>query len=238
MEFLAKIPAGGTLFNAAAIVAGGCVGLLAGRFIPEKTFKMVFQCLGLFSFYIGASMAHRTQDVLTVMFALLLGGVTGVCLDVDGKLTRLGDGLKRCFERGKKPQDGRKNFTQAFVTSSLLFCVGSMSVLGAMEDGLGGNPSLLIVKGGMDGAASIFFAASMGVGVLFSALPLLLYQGALTFAAHWVNALVTPSMLDNLSGLGGLIIIAVGLNFMEISDVKTSNLLPGILFALLFSAFA
>ena len=232
MEFLSVVPAGGTLFNAAAIVAGGAVGLLAGRFIPEKAYKLVFQCLGLFSLHLGFSMASRAQGMIVVMGALLTGAVVGVLLDIDSILTRLGDRMKRRFGSGEKSE----NFTQAFVTTSVLYCVGSMSVIGAIENGLSSNPSLLLVKGCMDGAASILFAASMGVGALFSALPVLIYQGSLTFAAQWLNAFITPPMMDNLSGLGGLIIMGVSLNILEIADVKTSNLLPGVAFVLLFSA--
>jgi len=232
MEFLSSVPAGGTLFNAAAIVAGGSIGLMVGRFIPEKAYKLVFQCLGLFSFYIGFSMAGKTQSMLVVMFALLIGAVAGVSLDIDGALTRFGDSLKHRIGGGEKTG----NFTQAFVTTSILYCVGSMSVIGAIENGLNDNPSLLLVKGCLDGAVSILFAASMGIGVLFSALPILIYQGSLTFAAQWLSAFITASMLDNLSGLGGLIVMAVGLNLLEVTDIKTSNILPGIAFVLLFSA--
>ncbi|MCL2767826.1 MAG: DUF554 domain-containing protein [Synergistaceae bacterium] len=233
MEFLSSIPAGGTLFNAAAIVAGGIVGLIAGRFIPEKAFKLVFQCLGLFSIYLGFSMAGKTQGVLVVMFALLTGAIAGVILDIDGILARFGDSLKRRFDRGGKTG----SFTKAFVTTSILFCVGSLSVIGAIEDGVKGDPSLFLVKGCLDGAATIIFTASMGIGAIFSALPLLIYQGLLTFTAKWLNVFITPSMMDNLSGLGGLIIMGLGLNLLEISDIKISNLLPGVIFVLLFSAF-
>ncbi|MCL2009207.1 MAG: DUF554 domain-containing protein [Synergistaceae bacterium] len=231
MEFLSEIPAGGTIFNAAAIVAGGSAGLLAGRFIPEKAYKLVFQCLGLFCFYLGVTMAGKTQSMLVVMFALLTGAVTGVLLDIDGMFTRFGDSLKRRFGGGKKSG----NFTRGFVTTSILYCVGSMSVIGAIENGVNGSLSTLLVKGSLDGASSVLFAASMGVGALFSALPVLIYQGALTFAAQWLNAFITPPMMDNLSGLGGLVIMGISLNMLEIADVKTSNLLPGIAFALLFS---
>ena len=234
MEFLSVIPAGGTLFNAAAIVAGGSAGLLVGRLIPEKAYKLTFQCLGLFSLYLGFSMAGKTQSMLVVMFALLAGAVAGVFLDIDGLLTRFGDSLKRRFAGGEKTG----NFTQAFVTTSVLYCVGSVSVIGAIENGLNGNPSLLLVKGCLDGAATVLFAASMGVGALFSALPILIYQGALTFAAQWLDAFITPFMMDNLSGLGGLIVMALSLNLLEVTDIKTSNLLPGVAFVLLFSAFA
>ena len=233
MDFLSVIPAGGTLFNSVAVIIGGTAGLLVGRFIPEKAFKLVFQCLGLFCLFLGFSMANKTQSELVVMFALLTGAIAGVLSDVDGALTRLGDNLKRRFGGNEKTG----NFTRAFVTASTLFCVGSMAVVGAIENGINNDPSILIVKGCLDGATSILFAASMGVGVLFSALPLLIYQGLLTFVAQWLNAFITPSMMDNLSGVGGIIIVGIGLNMLEIVDIKTGNLLPGVAFALLFSAF-
>ena len=233
MEFLSGIPAGGTLFNVAAILVGGSIGLLASRLISEKTYKLVFQCLGLFCLYIGFSMASRGQDVLVVMLALLTGAIVGASLDIDGALTRFGGKLERRFSRGEKTG----NFTKAFITTSILYCVGSMAVIGAIENGLNNDPSLLLVKGSLDGTASIFFAASMGVGVLFSALPVLIYQGALTFVAQWLDVFITPSMMDNLSGFGGLVVMGVGLNLLEITDIKTSNLLPGIALVLLFSSF-
>ena len=231
MEFLTHIPAGGTLFNTGAILVGGTLGLVVGRLIPQKLYLIIFQCFGLFCLSLGFSMAQRAQDVLIVLFSLLFGAVVGECLDLDGKLTQLGEYLK------KKLNAGAGNFTQAFVTATLLFCVGSMSILGAIQDGLGETPTLLITKGVMDGTSSILLAASMGVGTLCSALPLLLYQGTITFAASWANAFITPAMLDNLSGVGGLVFLAIGLNLMKVTDVKTSNLLPGIFFALLISAF-
>jgi len=234
MDFLLSIPAAGTFFNAATIVAGGFIGLIAGRFIPEKAYKLVFQCLGLFSLYLGFSMAGKTQSMLVVMFALLMGAIAGVSLDIAGLLSRIGDKLKHQFGGGEKAG----NFTQAFVTTTILYCVGSMSIIGAIENGLNGHPHLLLVKGCLDGASSILFAASMGAGVLFSALPILLYQGSLTLASQCLNAFITPSMMDNLSGLGGLIIMGVSFNMLEVTDIKTSNLLPGIVFALIFSVWA
>jgi uncharacterized membrane protein YqgA involved in biofilm formation len=233
MEFLSSVPAGGTLFNTVAILAGGAFGLLVGRYISEKAYKLIFQCLGLFSIHLGISMASKTQDMLVVMFALLIGAIVGVILDIDGLLTKLGEALRRRFERGGKTG----NFTKAFVTTSILYCVGSLSVIGAIENGVNGNPSLFLVKGCMDGSATIFFAASMGIGALFSALPIFIYQGSLTFAAQWLSAYITNSMLNNLSGLGGMVVIGVSLNVLEVTDIKTSNLLPGIVLVLLFSAF-
>ena len=230
MEFLSGIPAGGTLFNALAILLGGAVGLFAGRLVPERVQRSIFKCLGLFCLYLGADMALRMQHVLAVLLSFILGTAAGELMDLDVRLNALSDRIKA------RLRIGSETFTEGFVTATLLFCIGSMAILGAIEDGVRGNPGLLVTKGVMDGTATLFLTASLGVGVLFSALPVLLYQGALTFAAGWAQALITPAMLADLSGLGGLMIMGIGLNLLRIAEIRTGNMLPGLVLMLLFSA--
>ncbi len=230
MEFLSGIPAGGTLFNALAILLGGAVGLFAGRLVSERVQRSIFQCLGLFCLYLGADMALRMQHVLAVLLSFILGTAAGELMDLDVRLNALSDRIKA------RLRIGSKTFTEGFVTATLLFCIGSMAILGAIEDGVRGNPGLLVTKGVMDGTATLFLTASLGVGVLFSALPVLLYQGALTLAAGWAQALITPAMLADLSGLGGLMIMGIGLNLLRITEIRTGNMLPGLVLMLLFSA--
>ncbi len=230
MEFLSGIPAGGTLFNALAILLGGAIGLFAGRLVSERVQRSIFQCLGLFCLYLGADMALRMQHVLAVLLSFILGTAAGELMDLDVRLNALSDRIKA------RLRIGSKTFTEGFVTATLLFCIGSMAILGAIEDGVRGNPGLLVTKGVMDGTATLFLTASLGVGVLFSALPVLLYQGALTLAAGWAQALITPAMLADLSGLGGLMIMGIGLNLLRITEIRTGNMLPGLVLMLLFSA--
>ena len=230
MEFLSGIPAGGTLFNALAILLGGAIGLFAGRLVSERVQRSIFQCLGLFCLYLGADMALRMQHVLAVLLSFILGTAAGELMDLDVRLNSLSDRLKA------RLRIGSETFTEGFVTAALLFCIGSMAILGAIEDGVRGNPGLLVTKGVMDGTATLFLTASLGVGVLFSALPVLLYQGALTFAAGGAQALITPAMLADLSGLGGLMIMGIGLNLLRITEIRTGNMLPGLVLMLLFSA--
>lgn len=230
MEFLSGIPAGGTLFNALAILLGGAIGLFAGRLVSERVQRSIFQCLGLFCLYLGADMALRMQHVLPVLLSFILGTAAGELMDLDVRLNALSDRIKA------RLRIGSETFTEGFVTATLLFCIGSMAILGAIEDGVRGNPGLLVTKGVMDGTATLFLTASLGVGVLFSALPVLLYQGALTLAAGWAQALITPAMLADLSGLGGLMIMGIGLNLLHIAEVRTGNMLPGLVLMLLFSA--
>ena len=230
MEFLSGIPAGGTLFNALAILLGGAIGLFVGRLVPERVQRSIFQCLGLFCLYLGADMALRMQHVLAVLLSFILGTAAGELMDLDVRLNSLSDRLKA------RLRIGSETFTEGFVTAALLFCIGSMAILGAIEDGVRSNPGLLVTKGVMDGTAALFLAASLGVGVLFSALPVLLYQGALTFAAGGAQALITPAMLADLSGLGGLMIMGIGLNLLRITEVRTGNMLPGLILIVLLAA--
>ena len=230
MEFLSGIPAGGTLFNALAILLGGAIGLFAGRLVSERVQRSIFQCLGLFCLYLGADMALRMQHVLAVLLSFILGTAAGELMDLDSRLNSLSDRIKA------RLRIGSETYTEGLVTAALLFCIGSMSILGAIEDGVRSNPGLLVTKGVMDGTAALFLAASLGVGVLFSALPVLLYQGALTFAAGWAQARITPAMLADLSGLGGLMIMGIGLNLLRIAEVRTGNMLPGLVLIVLLAA--
>ena len=175
-------------------------------------------------------MALETRDVLAVLLSFILGTAAGELMDLDARLNGLGDWLKA------KLQIGGDTYTEGFVTATLLFCIGSMSILGAIENGIRNDPGLLVTKGVMDGLSSVFLAASLGVGVLFSALPILLYQGALTFAAGWAQAAITPAMVDNLSGLGGLVIVGIGLNLLRIAEIRTGNMLPGLVLIVLLTA--
>ncbi|NLL36374.1 MAG: DUF554 domain-containing protein [Fretibacterium sp.] len=231
MEFLRHIPMGGTLFNAAAIVAGGLCGLLIGRFIPERVHRAIFQCFGLFCFYLGIDMALRTKGLLVCLMSLTVGVIIGELLDLDSRLASVGDFLKAKTGRGR-----HETFTEGFVSSTLLYCIGSMAILGSIENGINNNPDILVAKGVMDGTSSILLAASLGVGVLFSSLPLMLYQGVITLAAGQAQIFITPTMMDNLSGVGGIMILAIGFNLLKIVEIKTCNYLPAVLLVVLLSA--
>ena len=222
MEFLSAIPAGGTLFNVVAVALGSLLGLAVGRFIPERLNDRVFQCFGLFTLYMGTSMALQTKDAIVVLVSLVLGTLIGDCLRLDDRLNGLGDTLKERLHLSA----GR--FTQGFVTATLLFCVGSMSIIGAIEDGLRHDPTLLATKGVMDGISSILLAGSFGVGVLFSILPMAIYQGALTFLSVWAQPFLTEQVCANISGLGGLMVLGISLNLLGLMKLKLCDMLPAL----------
>ena len=232
MEFLSALPAWGTLFNAAAIVLGGAAGLAVGRFIPERLHGGIFNCLGLFVIYIGLDMSMRAKHTLAVLLSLVLGTVIGDLLKLDARLNGLGDLLKA------RLRVSNARFTDGFITATLLFCVGAMGVIGAIENGLRRDPSLLIAKGMINGIEALLFASSFGAGVLFSAAPVFLYQGGLTLLASGAEGLITPDMIANISGLGGLMVLGIGLNLLKVTRLRVCDMLPGLLliapFTLLF----
>ncbi|HDQ99810.1 MAG TPA: DUF554 domain-containing protein [candidate division WOR-3 bacterium] len=215
----------GTLVNVAAVIAGSLVGLLAGARLPARLTGIAFQGIGLFSLAIGVSMAIRTANWLVVVFAIVPGAIVGELLDIDRHLTRLGEFLKRRLRLGGA------RFSEGMVAAFLLFCMGSMTVLGAIEEGLGRAPNLLLAKSVLDGFASIALAATFGVGVAFSVLPLLVYQGGLTLAAGSLAGVLADSVVTEVSAVGGLLLVGLGINILGLGKLKVINMLPALLFA-------
>lgn len=224
LEIFKSIPAGGTVFNCIAVILGSSIGLLAGKFIPEKTNDTIFSCLGLFTIYVGINMMLKMEHSIAVLLSLVIGAVTGELLGIEEKLNSLGDFLK------SKMKTSNAKFTEGFVSATLLFCVGSMAILGAIEDGLRHNPEILMTKGIMDCIAGSMFAGAYGVGVMFSVVPLFVYQGAITLGASWAESFITESMYANISGIGGLMIMGIGLNMLKVTRLKLGDMLPGLVF--------
>ena len=229
IEIFKSIPAGGTVFNSLAVFIGSLFGLFIGKFIPERLQSTIFNCLGLFTMYVGINMTLSTKHSIAVLLSLVTGAVTGDLLGIETKLNNLGDTLKA------KLHTSDAGFTQGFVTATLLFCVGSMAIIGAFNDGIRHDPELLMTKGIMDGIASILFAGSMGIGTLFSIIPMFIYQGALTFLAVWAEPFITADMYANISGLGGLMIMGIGLNLLKITRLKLGDMLPALVYVIFFT---
>lgn len=229
VEIFKAIPAGGTVFNSLTVFIGSLAGLLIGKFIPEKMQTTIFNCLGLFTMYVGINMTLGTKHSIAVLLSLVTGTVTGEVIGLETKLNSLGDTLKA------KLHTSNGTFTQGFVNATLLFCVGSMAIIGAFNDGLRHDPELLMTKGIMDGIASVLFASSLGIGTLFSIIPMFIYQGALTFLAVWAEPFITADMYANISGLGGLMIMGIGLNMLKITRLKLGDMLPALVYVIFFT---
>lgn len=230
LEIFRHIPAGGTVFNSLTVLIGGSLGLFIGKFIPEKLQTTIFSCLGLFTLYVGINMTLGTKNSIAVLLSLVLGGITGSIFGLEDKLNNLGDTLKA------KLNFSDSGFTEGFVSATLLFCVGSMAIIGAFNDGLRHDPELLITKGIMDGICAMLFAGSLGIGVVFSIVPMFIYQGALTLIAIWAEPFITPDMYANISGIGGLMIMGIGLNLLKIVKLRLGDMLPGLIYVVFLTA--
>ncbi len=215
----------GTLVNVAAVIAGSLVGVFFHARLPKRLTNVAFHGIGLFTLFIGFTMAAKTKSLLVLVFSIVLGAITGELLDIDRLLNRLGEWLKARLRLGGD------RFAEGLVAAFLLFCMGSMTVLGAIEEGLGGRPNLLAAKSVLDGFASLALAASLGIGVLFSVIPLFVYQGGLTLLAGSLHAVMSDAVVNEVSAAGGLILIGLGITILEIKQLKVLNMLPALVFA-------
>jgi len=224
----------GTIINIVTVLLGGMVGILLGSRLPERLKQTIIAGLGIFTLAYGLQMFLKTQNALVVLGSLLLGALAGEWIRIEDRLQSLGGILERRFT--KVPVNGlpsgSSHFIRGFLTASLVFCVGPMTILGSIQDGLTGDHNLLIVKSILDGFAALAFSSSLGIGVLFSALVILFYQGGLSLLATQVQALVTTAMMTEMTAVGGLILIAIALSsLLEIKKIRAGNFLPALLFA-------
>ncbi len=213
----------GTIINVLAIIAGSTLGLLLNNKLPQRFVTIFFQAIGLFTIYLGFSMAMETTHVFHMLLALITGGLVGEMLQIQKYTERLGDRIKARFNIG-----GEK-FTEGVVTAFLLYCIGSLTILGAIEAGLTGNYRLILIKSVMDGISSIALASALGAGVMFSALPLLIFQGGLTLLASAFGDFFPEIMITELSAVGGILLIGLGLSILEIKKIKVLNMLPALI---------
>ena len=217
----------GTLVNIAAVAAGCLAGRLAGRLLSERMRNTMMAGLGLAVLLIGLQLALQSQQLMIVIGSIILGGLVGEALNIEGRLEAFGQRLQQRFAGAGKVAEG-------FVTASLLYCVGAMAIMGALQDGLGGTPTILYAKAALDGVASIALTSTLGIGVLFSIGPLLLYQGAITLAAGLAAAVLTEPVITEMNAVGGLLIIAISLDLMGLRRLPVGNLLPGVFVAVGF----
>lgn len=221
----------GTLINVGAVILGSVTGMLIHARLPENISKRVFQGIGLFTLFLGIHMASRTDDFLIMIFSIVLGAIAGEMIDLDKWINRFGEWLKR------KLKSGNDNFSEGLVTAFLLYCMGSMTILGAFEEGLGGEPNLLLAKSVLDGFSSIALTASLGIGVIFSVIPLLIYQGGLTLFAASLQDILTDPIINELTAVGGLLLIGLGINILEIKKLKILNMLPSLVIVVILAYF-
>lgn len=227
----------GTIINVVTVLVGGALGTLLGARVPERMRETIMHALGLLTTVIGVQLSLETDNVLIVLGSLLLGGLIGESLRIESGIDeigrwlqqRTGGGSASCAKTPSANSDGgATRFSHGFLTASLLFCVGPMTILGSIQDGLSGDYTLLAIKSTMDGFAALAFASTLGPGVIFSALTVLVYQGALTLGAGWADAVLTDPMVAEMTATGGVLMLALGLGLLEIKKIRAGNLLPAL----------
>jgi hypothetical protein len=225
----------GTLINVAAILIGGSLGLLFGGRLPERLKTTVVAGMGLFTAVTGIKMFMETQNSLIVLGSLVIGALLGEWWKIEDGLQRLGEVLEKRFNRSDS-ESGRSapygDFVRGFMTASLLFCIGPIAILGSIQAGMNGDISLLVIKSVLDGFAAMAFASTLGVGVLFSAAMILIYQGTITLLAAQLNAIFSKTMMAELTATGGVLLLGIAISsLLEIKKIRVGNFLPALVLA-------
>ncbi|WP_053955836.1 DUF554 domain-containing protein [Inediibacterium massiliense] len=218
----------GTIVNTFAIIGGSLLGLFFKGGIPKKYNETILKANGLSVILIGIMGAVKTQNLLLLIFSMVIGSILGEFFNIEDNLDKLGKFI------GNKLGDEEGGIAKGFVTSSLLFCVGSMAIVGSLESGLTGNHQTLFAKSVLDGITSIVFTSTLGIGVIFSAVSVFLYQGMITLLASYMKDVLTPEVIGEMSSIGGLLIMGLGLNLLEFKRIKVGNMLPAIFIPILY----
>jgi uncharacterized membrane protein YqgA involved in biofilm formation len=238
----------GTIINTIAVLIGGALGMGLGSRFPTRLRETVMHGLGLVVLIIGVHLSLETQELLIVLGSVLLGGIVGELLCIEDRLNSIGRWLERRTAKTEAPQSGqegeagseipkktpdrgRTRFSQAYLTASLVFCVGPMTILGSFQDGLTGDYKVLAIKSMLDFFAAMAFASTMGPGVLSAALTVLVYQGVLTLGARWISGALTDAMIAEMTATGGVLMLSIGISLLELRKIRTGNLLPAIVIA-------
>jgi uncharacterized membrane protein YqgA involved in biofilm formation len=224
----------GTIVNALAIIAGGLLGILLPR-ISESMRNTVMQGLGLAVAVLGMTMAFKSNNFLIVIISLVLGGILGELLRIESRLQQLGKWLEKQVGKGSIKTDGQSSIAEGFVTATLVYCIGAMAIIGSIDSGLRHDHGILYTKSMLDGFSAIIFASTLGIGVIFSAAPVFLYQGVIALAATFITLIISDASLNaiivEVTAVGGVLIIGIGLNILLNKKINVANLLPSLLIA-------
>lgn len=243
--------------NCISVIAGSLIGLLFAKHISDRMSSVIQDAAGIITVILGMQMAFKFNNVIYLSLSLLIGGLLGTLLDLDGKILGIGNSLEKILKKSDKTSNessrsesaseasasvepaslnNKKNFGAAFLNASCLFCVGAMSILGSFEAGINHNYTIIFTKSILDGFMAITFAASMGLGTLFSFVAIFVYQGLLTLLSTFLQPFATEQMLAEITGCGGAMIIMIGINLLGLKKIKTANYLPSLIFVILFVA--
>lgn len=220
-----------TVVNVFAIIGGSVLGaLVLKRGISQRFHNIVMQGIGLSIVLIGILSAIKAQNIMVITVSMVIGGVIGEAINIEKALERLG----KWTEKKLVKDDNEGTFAKGFVTASLLYCVGAMAIVGSLKSGLENDYSVIYAKSVLDGIASVILSSAMGIGVILSAVTVFVYQGTITLLASWVQPILTDVIVTEMSAVGGLLIVAIGLNMMELSKFKVGNLLPAVFIPIIY----
>lgn len=220
----------GTIVNGIAIVIGSLLGIILKKGIKDEYKSTIMDGIALSVIVIGITGGIESENIILVISSIVIGSIIGEAMGIEKKLDQIGYKLQTKFGRGDS------NFSKGFVTASLIFCVGAMAIIGSLESGIQGNHDTLIVKSIIDGISSIIFASTLGIGVLFSAIPVVIYQGTITLLATSIKGMLTPEVVNEMSAVGGILIMAIGINVMGLKKIKVGNMLPAIFIPIIYFA--
>jgi uncharacterized membrane protein YqgA involved in biofilm formation len=218
----------GTIVNSMAIIGGSILGVLLRNGIKDEYKTTIMDGIGLSVIVIGIMGGIKSENIILVIASIVIGGLIGETIGIEKKLDNLGDKLKGSFAKGDS------NFTKGFVTASLVYCIGAMAIIGSLESGIQGNHERLFAKSILDGISAIIFSSTLGIGVAFSAIPVFLYQGTITLLSNAIKDILTPEVINEMSAIGGILIMAIGINILEIKKIKIGNLLPAVFIPLIY----
>ena len=220
----------GPLVNAATIIVCALVGKFLVRNVPERVSDIIMKAIAACLIYIGVSGAMQSERMLLLILSMIIGAIIGELINIDKGMNKLGKWAEN------KLGSGDSDFSKGFVTATIVFCVGSMAIVGSLESGLTGNHEILFAKSVLDGVMAVVFASQMGLGVLFSFVPVLLYQGGIVLGASFVKVWLTTEIITEMSAVGSLLISVIGFNFLGLKEIKVANMIPAIFFPWIFIA--
>lgn len=221
----------GAAANAAAVFAGGIIGMFMKKALPKRFGDSIMHALALFTFGLGVIFFMKSQEIMVLIASLVLGTLIGEIIDIEKRLESLGGSLQ------SKVKGAGGSFSEGFVTASLLFCVGSMAIMGSLQSGLAANHEVLYAKAVMDLVAALIFAAAMGFGVAMSAVPVLIYEGSLSLLASAVAPYLSSVVVDEMTAVGGVLLMGLALSILEIKKIRVGNMLPGIFLPIIIMLF-
>ncbi|WP_252254782.1 DUF554 domain-containing protein [Clostridium sp. ZBS12] len=230
----------GTIVNCTCIIGGCLIGLLLKGKLSDKISSTIMNGLALCALYIGISGALKGEDTLQIIICIATGALIGELIDIDKRLNYLGKIIERrlnCRNTTKKEDTGEVSIAEGFVTASLLFCVGAMAIVGALESGLRGDYTILFAKSVLDGVSAIIFTSSLGIGVMLSSMVVFIYQGIITILAEGISTILNDVIIANMSAVGSILIIGLSFNILGISKIRVANMIPAIFIPIIFGLF-